>query len=187
MASESPFLSTALKAAKSGLRGSLTVEKHAPLLYELKVSDSLEIMDPERVKHPARGTSAFQTDLCVFETLKSGARLPRVVVEFKTRVTTHDILTYSAKATRHKRIYPYLRYGLIASMESIVPGRAFTHNEALDFVFASSGLSKAGFADQFLALLNAEVAASRLLQRISYSKLKTRLFRVQPIAARRGP
>ena len=32
-------------------------------------------------------------------------------MEFKQGLSTHDVLTYSAKATRHKQVYPYLRYG----------------------------------------------------------------------------
>ena len=32
--------------------------------------------------------------------------IPRVVMEFKPRITTHDVIIYSAKARKHKQIYP---------------------------------------------------------------------------------
>ena len=32
-------------------------------------------------------------------------KIPRVVMEFKQGLSTHDVLTYSAKATRHKQVY----------------------------------------------------------------------------------
>jgi hypothetical protein len=137
-------------------------------------------MQPTQIKSPKRGSSAFETDLCIFEDVTEGVCIPRVVIEFKTSITTHDVLTYSAKAERHKRIYPYLRYGMLASSEKMVPGRAFTHNEALDFFFAAAELTEEQFAAEFLSLLEHEVRASRLLQAIAYGKLSTRLFRTEP-------
>jgi len=67
-----------------------------------------------------------------------------VYPEFKPGISTHDILTYSAKARKHKQVYPYLRYGLVASRERFVAGKFFTHNEALDFYLAAGGLPVAG-------------------------------------------
>lgn len=64
---------------------------------------------------------------------------------FVTGISAHDFLTYSAKAARHKRIYPYLRYGMLASSEKAIPGRAFTHNESLDFFIAIAGMSDSDF------------------------------------------
>jgi hypothetical protein len=177
---ESAFVGIAQSVAHEILKPPLFVERGQPLLYELKVSDSLEVMQPAQVKKPKRGSSAFETDLCIFEQVNEDVRIPRVVIEFKTGITTHDVLTYSAKAERHKRIYPYLRYGMLASSEKTVPGRVFTHNESLDFFFAVAGLGDEQFRIELAALLEAEVRASRLLQDIAYSKLGTRLFRTEP-------
>lgn len=180
MATESPFVALALETATRTLSAPLCIERGESLLYEIRVSPTLEVMDAAQIKKPRRGSSAFQTDLCVFERINEDTKIPRVVIEFKTRITTHDVLTYSAKALRHKRIYPYLRYGLLASGEKNIPGRAFTHNEALDFFFATDGLSSHDFESQFSALIQSEVESSRLLQEISYSKLNTRIFRMLP-------
>jgi len=59
--------------------------------------------------------------------------LPKVVFEFKSNITTHDVITYSNKARRHKQIYPYLRYSLISYNLSTISKRFFIHNEGLDF------------------------------------------------------
>ena len=179
---ESTFVALAQAVAATLLKPPLSIDRGQPLLYELKVSDTLEVMQPTQIKSPKRGSSAFETDLCVFEEVVPGTRIPRVVIEFKTSITTHDVLTYSAKAERHKRIYPYLRYGMLASSEKAVPGRVFNHNEALDFFFAVAGLSESDFETQFASLLQAEIQASRLLQAIAYGKRRTRLFRSEPSA-----
>ncbi|HLR05732.1 MAG TPA: hypothetical protein VK117_07960, partial [Pyrinomonadaceae bacterium] len=136
MAVESPFVALAHSVAQELLSPPLRVERGASLLYEIRVNNNLEVMDLTKVRKPKRGASAFQTDLCVFEDKSAEVSIPRVVIEFKTHINTHDVLTYSTKASKHKQIYPYLRYGIVASGETIVPGRVFTHNEGLDF-FAS--------------------------------------------------
>lgn len=74
----------------------------APLLYQVTVNSDCDItVDPGA---PKRGQSAFETDIAVFEALANGRRKPRVVIECKLKMTTHDIVTYSSKAQRHKRI-----------------------------------------------------------------------------------
>jgi len=106
----------------------------ANLYYQITVDNNLEVtLD---LKKPKRGDSAFQTDLCIF-LKKNDLYIPKVVFEFKSRLTSHDVITYSNKAKRHKQIYPYLRYGLIAFELSTIPKRFFVHNESLDFIFAT--------------------------------------------------
>lgn len=169
----------AQSVAEGILRPPLLVKRGAPLLYEIKVDNNLEVMDLERVRKPTRGSSAFQTDLCIFEERSADVLIPRVVIEFKTRITTHDVLTYSAKATKHKQIYPYLRYGIVASGERTVPGRVFTHNEGLDFFASVAGLEGRGLKAFLATLLTAEIASSRCLEGIAFGKVKTRLFRTE--------
>lgn len=85
------------------------------------MDNRLRVVERERIQAPKRGDSAFQTDLCIFERVED-VLLPRVVLEFKTSVTTHDILTYSTKAEKHKTIYPNLRYGLVAPLNRTFRG-----------------------------------------------------------------
>lgn len=177
MAEESPFVDVALKVARRILTRRLVVQRGAPLLYEVKVNTNLEVMDPERIRKPSRGSSAFQTDLCVFDEVEPEVLIPRVVLKFKTKITTHDVLTYSAKAGKHKTIYPYLRYGIVASSERAVPGRVFTHNENLDFFASVDGLKGKALEAFFASLLKKELASSRCLENIAFGRVKTRLFR----------
>lgn len=176
MAAESEFVDIAKGVAEGILSPPLFIRKGAPLLYQINVDNMLCVPD---VKRPTRGNSAYQTDLCIFEQKSEEVSIPRVVMEFKTRITTHDVLTYSAKAAKHKQIYPYLRYGIVASSETSVPGRVFTHNESLDFCACVSGLEDKALHDFFASLLQAEVESSRQLEAIAFptERKRTRLFR----------
>ena len=187
MAEESPFVAVAMQVAEGIVQLPLSVRRGAPLLYEITVSNNLEVMEPELVKKPRRGASAFQTDLCIFEERSPGIQIPRVVLEFKTGITTHDVLTYSAKATRHKQIYPYLRYGIIASGEKAVPGRVFKHNEGLDFFASVAGLDDHELRAFLTSLLRDEITTSKCLEGIAFGKVKTRLFRNEVLLLPQSP
>ena len=107
MAAESEFVGVALYVANQLFPDSqYRVARKAVLLYRITVDDQLAIR--VNVRKPVRGNSAFETDLCVFEKrVVNGSegetiQIPRVVLEFKTSITTHDVLTYSAKAKQHK-------------------------------------------------------------------------------------
>ncbi|MPZ34748.1 MAG: hypothetical protein GEV13_27820 [Rhodospirillales bacterium] len=178
MATESAVVGTVKNIIESGLHAqTLKVERGAPLLYQVRVDNNLKVIDPSSVQSPKRGSSAFQTDLCIFERKGDNIWLPRVVFEFKTGITTHDVLTYSVKAQRHKTIYPYLRYGFVASDETNVPGRFFTHNTNLDFCLCTSGLDDDALGIEVLGLLSSELKTSRDLERIAFDSVKVRLFR----------
>jgi hypothetical protein len=131
-------------------------------------------VDPKR---PSRGNAAFQTDLCVFEVLAADLRIPRVVLEFKTRCSTHDVLTYSAKARRHKQIYPYLRYGVIVGRKKTIPKRFFVHNEALDFCVASPAFNRNEFPAVLTKIVKREIGESRKLERIAFEKVGAAVYR----------
>jgi hypothetical protein len=69
--------------------------------------------------------------------VNDGVYIPLVVIEIKYGgLTTHDVLTYSAKALKHKDIYPYLRYGLVLGGLKSIPNRFFVHNQGFDFALA---------------------------------------------------
>jgi hypothetical protein len=177
MAEESHFVAEALAAAKQILLPPFSIQRGAPLLYEVAVDNNLSLtVNP---KHPVRGDSAFQTDLCVFEARSEDVVIPRVVLEFKTSISTHDVLTYSAKARKHKQVYPYLRYGLVASNEAVVPGRFFIHNESLDFFAALKNCEPTNLQDFFSQLLKAEVRTSKQLESIAFGNFRPRIFRME--------
>jgi hypothetical protein len=179
MPSESEFVQIALTAANSVLKPPLFIKRGAALFYEITVDNRLELtIEPKR---PMRGSSAFQTDLCVFESKSKDVEIPRVVLEFKEGVSTHDVITYSVKARKHKQVYPYLRYGLIVSKEASVPKRFFTHNESLDFFGALSDVSEVELSEFFRKLIAAEVETSKRLEKIFFEGFKPILFRSEVV------
>lgn len=79
----------------------------------------------------------YRTDLLVWELKDKESWVPRVVVETKLKsVTSHDALTYSAKAFTHKQVHPYLRYGLLIGNygKHPLPSRLFRHGAHFDFM-----------------------------------------------------
>ena len=95
---EDEFVEKALLAASEILSEPLFIKKGSPLLYQVTVNNELSLtIDP---KNPKRGQSAFETDLCVFERVSTEIEIPRVVMEFKAKLSTHDVLTYSTKARK---------------------------------------------------------------------------------------
>lgn len=179
MAKESIFVDLAYQTACEILKLPLIVKRGEALLYQVTVDNHLSLtVNPKR---PVRGVSAFQTDLCVFERKSHDVVIPRVVIEFKTKITTHDVLTYGAKARKHKQVYPYLRYGIVASDESHVSRRVFTHNESLDFCGAVANMEAEQLKIFFASLLEAEVNSSRCLEATAFGSIKTRLYRSEVI------
>jgi hypothetical protein len=107
-------------------------------------------------------------------------------MEFKGRITTHDVLTYSAKARKHKQVYPYLRYGIIVSEETFIPGRVFTHNEALGFCAAIADSRDARLSEILEDLIGQEVECSRRLEEIAFDNARAYLFRTDVIVTKVG-
>ncbi|MSS69905.1 MAG: hypothetical protein EXS64_00290 [Candidatus Latescibacteria bacterium] len=172
---EDQFVLEAMAAAEEVLKSPLVVRRGVALLYQITINNRLELtIDP---KKPVRGQSAFQTDLCVFEGIAPNLEIPRVVMEFKDAISTHDVLTYSAKARKHKQVYPYLRYGIVIGKETHVPGRVFTHNEALDFCVAAASFKQKRLHEIIATLLREEIAASRRLEDIFFGKVSAHIFR----------
>ena len=93
-------------------------------------------------------------------------------------MTTHDVLTYSAKARKHKQVYPYLRYGFVVSEVEFVPRRFFIHNDALDFFAAPGNIRRPKELDRFFArLIKAEVETSKRMESVTFGGKRPSLFR----------
>jgi hypothetical protein len=101
------------------------------ILINNLLPEGFEVKKGEKLKYQsAFGTnSMFETDLCIYD----ADGIPRVVLEFKTSPTTHDVMVYSQKADDHKRIHPQLVYGMIAERGKIVATKLWKHNRHMDF------------------------------------------------------
>ena len=177
---ESDFVSIFESVASEVMGNKAVVKRKANLFYQLTLDRNLELMTPD-TKVPVRGASAFQTDICIFESL-NGIEFPRVVIEFKMNITSHDILTYSTKAGKHKKIYPCLRYGMLASELASIPNRFFVHNENLDFFIAAKNYKRDADIRPFAKkLIEEEIEISRVLEKIHFGNRKTDYYRTDVI------
>jgi len=115
-------------------------------------------------------SARYETDLLIYDSYEKGNWVPRVVVECKIGgVTTHDALTYSTKASTHKHVHPYLRYGFLAGRRQhyAIPGRLVRHGAYFDFMASWVGLKPTNKEwRDFIAVLKDELKASRTIQEI---------------------
>jgi hypothetical protein len=166
-----PLLELALQSLSSSCV-MIRVDAGCHLPYACEIRHYEE--DTPKWSNPAR----YQTDLLVYdEFAEDGIWIPRVVIECKIKgVTTHDALTYSAKAATHKHLHPYLRYGmLIGSYGSVVPARLVRHGAHFDFMAVWDDANPApGELETFIGVLKEEIEASRILQQLLADKTKAR-------------
>jgi len=74
---------------------------------------------------------------------KEGGILPLVIIETKYGgFHTHDVITYSTKALKHKEVYFYVRYGLVVGGENIIHNKFFVHNVGFDFAIAIDDINE---------------------------------------------
>jgi hypothetical protein len=141
------------------------------LLYKVLVNDKLEY-EPNNPKNPTRGNYAFQTDILIGKGIT-----PLVVIETKYGgFSTHDILTYSTKALKHKEIYPYLRYGLVVGGDDVIHGRFFTHNVGFDFAITIKDINDENRIMNLIDIINKQIQNSNLLLDIQSEKYKIRKY-----------
>lgn len=175
---ESPFVLFFENATSKMLKKKFVIEKGANLLYELTLNRELKLSIKD-TKNPKRGNAAFQTDICIFEKIH-GLEIPRVVIEFKSGISTHDVITYSAKAGKHKKIYPGLRYGMIDDKHSAIPKRFFIHNENLDFFIAAKNYKKGrNLTEMIKKLITKELKTSQTLQKIYLGEKQFDYFKTE--------
>ena len=142
----------------------LLLEKHFPkyivtqgksLLYKINI-DTNGKLKPVNIENPSRGQFAFQTDLLI-----SNKKVPLVVLELKFGgFSTHDVLTYSTKAIKHKDIYPYLRYGFVVGGQKMIDKKFFTHNVGFDFAYT---FEKGDSSEKLFKLIKQQIKTSEHL------------------------
>ncbi|MEN3013527.1 MAG: hypothetical protein ABDH23_02790 [Endomicrobiia bacterium] len=142
------------------------------LLYKVFVDQELNYT-PSTPKNPKRGDFAFETDILISKKLKSDTFIPLIVLEVKHGgFSTHDVLTYSSKAIKHKEIYPYLRYGLIVSKKKNIDTKFFIHNVGFDFAISFEKLDKNALRDIKNMIKNQIEIAENILSIFSGKKVK---------------
>ena len=150
---------------------------HADVLRKIPYSQEIigysQDWEPEYME-PTR----FETDLVIYETVNETI-IPRVIIESKIeKVSTHDAITYSYKAEKHKNITPYLRYGIMLGNRRHypLPGRLFRHGTNFDFMFQFAGYNPTENEwNTFIKMLLKEVKYSRGIEEMLHeSRRKSR-------------
>jgi len=164
---ETQFTEILEKFLKKELKG-YGVKRNENLIYKVIVDENMQF-NPKNPKKPKRGNLSFQTDLMIKKN-----DLPLVVIETKFGgFSTHDVLTYSTKALKHKEVYPYLRYGFVVGGVKIIQNRFFTHNVGFDFALAINNISN---LKSLIHIVKQQIKNSEKLLEILKEKNKTKLF-----------
>ncbi|HOE14216.1 MAG TPA: hypothetical protein PLL62_02245 [Candidatus Saccharicenans sp.] len=113
--------------------------------------------------------------------MKKSKQLPLVVIETKYKgFSTHDVLTYSTKAQKHKEIYPYLRYGLVVGGINVIQNRFFTHNSGFDFALALKRINALSL-NKLVLIIKDQINNAELLLDIITDKNRTGSFNTRMI------
>ena len=133
-----------------------------PYAYEVLEYEDDDPINPKTIK--------YQTDILVSEYISQSRWIPRVIVECKINaITTHDAITYSAKASTHKNVHPYIRYGILIGNRKggNLPGRLIRHGANFDFMASWSGYEpQTHELKGLIKVLGREFRASQKLQEI---------------------
>jgi hypothetical protein len=151
----------------SGQNGKFVVSQGTKLSYANEIRAYTTGSDPQ--SH----NTAYETDILISEHFSQNAWKPRIVIEAKLgRITTHDAITYSQKASTHKNVHPYLRYGILIGdrQHYPLPGRLFRHGAYFDFMLSWEVFEPSPVElNNLLEILTEEVQASRNLEEIIYN------------------
>jgi len=138
-----------------------------------KLPYAFEVLEYASLEPSKQNINQYETDVLIFDQYEKDLWVPRVVVECKLRITTHDVLTYSSKSATHKNVHPYLRYGILIGNQknTALPWRLVRHGANFDFM--ASWEDYEANDDEWHDLMDVlveEVKASRKLQAMLKSK-----------------
>lgn len=151
----------------------VNVKSNINLIYKVIINKKFKF-EPETPESPRRGHFAFQTDLLI--TSSKEDELPLVVIETKyPSFSTHDVMTYSIKAQKHKEIYPYLRYGLVVGKQNKIHNRFFVHNHGFDFAYALNNFDRNSIKE-LVQLVKQQINNANLLLDILKKKNQIKMF-----------
>ena len=165
---------------KENLGDNIFVEVFRKLPYAFEVksfSEDWEVQEQDE--------TLFETDMLIYEK-RDGKIIPRVIIESKVdNVTTHDAITYSHKASYHKNVIPFVRYGIMCGYRESypLPGRLFRHGTNFDFLFSFVGYEPTAKEKAvFVEMIKKEIKYSQEFEEIlsnSRSKGRKRYFMLQ--------
>jgi hypothetical protein len=152
------------------------VESELPSKYMINVCNgyrlpyAYEVLGYEGDEPILSKTTRYETDILISEQTSENEWLPRIIIECKIRyINTHDAITYSNKASTHKNVHPYLRYGILLGNRKTypLPGRLIRHGAHFDFMASWKGIKAEPYEwNGLIKVLSREFRASQQLQEI---------------------
>ena len=161
----------------------LLIETRKSVLYEMAIDDQGRVnmgVDSDTGEPVRGGGKGFQQDILIYEETIDGntSIIPRVIAEVKLRnVTTHDTIVYSEKARRIKRIYPFVRFGLILAEIQNIPGRVLRLGECFDFIHTIKNPPSYSEIKICRSLFNSEIRISKELSKMLFHGKKIKSLR----------
>ena len=145
------------------------IKSNIDLIY---ASEIKEYNGADNPKHDLSHT--YKTDILIFEHKNKKLYKPRIVIEVKKDINTHDSITYSQKAINHKFVHPYLRYGILIKSSTGIPSRLFWHGSYFDFMFSWKEYDPKDYELKHLTdLIKKELQISEKIEKMIYNKKKT--------------
>jgi len=144
-----------------------------------RVPYSFEILNYKDDEPGDRKYIKYETDLLIYQKIDNEKWKPRIIIEGKINsVTTHDAITYSQKASTHKNVHPYLRYGILLGNRKHypLPGRLFRHGAYFDFMLSWKAFKPTEDEwKNFIKIINSEIEYSEKLEEMLFhSRSKNR-------------
>ena len=138
-----------------------------------KIPYSFEIISYKENKPEETNIIKYQTDLFICQNFSiENLWKPRVIIEGKiNKVTTHDAITYSQKATTHKNVHPFLRYGILIGNRKHypLPGRLFRHGAHFDFMISWIGFEPTDQEwEEFIGIIRSEIKYSQQFEEMIF-------------------
>ena len=112
---------------------------------------------------------SYETDVLIYDVEDDDSKIPLVIIECKiTAVSTHDLLTYGAKAESHRTIFPYLRYGMVigefAPKGASIQYKMLIHGRSFDFITVMMKKDEQSQIRNFKDVLKNEIKTARMLR-----------------------
>jgi hypothetical protein len=138
-----------------------------------RVPYSFEILNYKDDEPGDRKYIKYETDLLVYQKIDNEKWKPRIIIEGKI-----NSITYSHKASTHKNVHPYLRYGILLGNRKHypLPGRLFRHGAYFDFMLSwKAFIPTEDEWKNFLDIIISEIEYSEQLEEILFkSRSKNR-------------
>jgi hypothetical protein len=189
MPSEKEWVHSLIPKLQTALRSFASPGMTIMVSDSIKLPYAYEVFSYKGDKPDQQSLTSYETDILISDISTEEKMVPRIVIECKLEsVTTHDAITYSAKAATHKNVHPYLRYGILLGNRKNypLPGRLIRHGAHFDFMVSWKGIEpEQEDWNNLVELLGEEIEASMVLEealiksrspsRIHYSILHRRL------------